>query len=146
LLATTAMLIALSAECSIAQDNQQTELAPEPGAPATIPDVERIKADLIGNFMYVSDGLPAFWEFSSASTIQNGSIGSTRREGDLLEFNFTLVLADHETKDRGFYRADTVILYKEVAGSWEFIKVQGNSIRKVGTGDLTMQNNFQDGC
>jgi len=146
LTAAATMMIAMTADNSEAQNTEQTTITPEPVTLASYPDDEKIKADLIGHFMYVTDGLPGFWEFSSPATIQYGNIGSTRRDGDLLEINFTLFLVDYKTKERGLYRAETVIAYKQVAGTWELSTVRGNTIKKAGIAGFTMPNYLQDGC
>ena len=146
IITTAAMLLAITADCSIAPDTAQTPDTSERQTLASVPDIDRIKTDLIGRFMYVVGGSPGFWEFKSLSTIQHGAIGNTRQDGDLLEFNINLFLVDDKTKQQNLYHAETVVIYKKAAGSWELLKVQGNSITEVGTGDLTMQSNLQDEC
>jgi len=140
------MMIAITADSSEAQNTEQTTITPEPVTLESYPDDEKIKADLIGHFMYVSNGLPGFWEFSSPSTIQYGNIGSTRREGDLLEINFTLLLVDYKTKERDLYRAETMIMYTQVAGAWELSTVQGNTIKKAAAASLITPNVLQNDC
>jgi len=146
IIATAAMLCAITADSSITPDTGQNPDTSESQVLASIPDNERIKTDLIGHFMYVAGGSPGFWEFKSLATIQRGAIGNTRQDGDLLEFNFNLFLVDDKTEQQNLYHAETVVMYKKVAGSWEFLNVQGNSIKKVETGDLTMQSYLQDDC
>jgi len=146
LTAVVTMMIALTADCSVVTDTGQSTITSERQTLASYPDSKRIKADLIGHFMYVADGLPKFWEFSSPSTIQYGNIGSVRRKGDLLEFNFTLFVVDYKTMDQNLYRAETVITYKEIAGSWELLTVQGNTIKKAGVAGLTMPDYLQNDC
>jgi len=146
LTAAAAMMIAITADSSEALNTSQTTITPEPVTLASYPDDEKIKADLIGHFMYVADGLPGFWEFSSPSTIQFGNTGSTRRDGDLLEINFTLFLVDYKTKERSLYRAETVIEYKQVAGTWELSTVRGKTIKDAGTTGFVMPNYLQNGC
>jgi hypothetical protein len=96
-----------------------------------IPDAAQISSDLVGNYMYVSDGLPGLWVFSSPAAIQFGNIGSSRRDGDHLEFNFTMFLVDDKTGQRDLYRAETLVTYTQVDGAWELLTVQGNSINKI---------------
>ena len=146
LTAAAIMMFAMKAGSPEAQNTEQTTITPEPVTLASYPDDEKIKADLIGHFMYVTDGLPGFWEFSSSSTIQKGFIRSKRQEGDLLEFNFTLFLVDNKTKEQELYLAETVIAYKQVAGTWELLTVQGNTIKKLETTILTMPNYLQNDC
>lgn len=146
LTAAATMMFAMMADSSEAQNTEQTAIIPEPVTLASYPDDEKIKADLIGHFMYVTDGLRRFWEFSSPSTIRHGYVGSHRQEGDLLEINFTLFLVDYKTKERGLYRVETVIAYKQVAGAWELLTVQGNTITKLEATILTMPNYLQNNC
>ena len=111
-----------------------------------IPDAAQIKSDLVGNFMYVSGGLPGFWAISSPEVIRFGNIGSTRRDGDRLEFNFTAILVDDKTEQGDLYRAETLVTYQQVDGSWEFLTVQGKSINKVGSDDSEVAMYSDTGC
>lgn len=146
LLATAAMMIAMTADCSADPNTGQTTITPEPRTLTIYPDNEKIKTDLIGHTMYVAGGFPRLWEFSSPSTIKYGSIRSTRRKGDLLEFSVSLILVDYKTEKWDVYRAETVMMYKEVAGSLELLSVQGNTIKKLESAGLIMPNYLLGDC
>ena len=92
LIAAATMMIVVTADCSTIENTEYVATLQESEALASIPDNEQIMADLIGHQMYVSEGLPGIWEFSSPADIQNGSITGWRLSGDLMEFDFTLLL------------------------------------------------------
>ena len=90
-------------------------------------------ADLIGHQMYVSEGLPGIWEFSSPADIQFGSISGTRSNDNSIEFDFTLNLVDNGSASRDIYRAKTLITYKKENDSWKLVSVKDLSFKATDT-------------
>ncbi len=145
-MALAVLMVSMAADGSEAVNASESTASSKIQNSVNIPDAAQIRADLVGNYMYVGDGLPGFWVFSSPAAIQFGNIGSTRRDGDHLEFNFTVFLVDEKTGQRNLYRAETLVTYTQVDGNWELLKVRGNSINKVDS-DISPPAIYSDmGC
>ena len=82
--------------------------------------------------MYVSEGLPGIWVFSSPADIQNGSITGWRLNGDSLEFDFTLILMDNGSSSRDIYRAESLVTYKKENESWKLVRIQNLTFKATG--------------
>ena len=146
LIATAAMMMAVTAESSTIDNTQQVAIAQESEALTGIPDNTRIMADLIGHQMYVSEGLPGVWEFSSPADIQNGNIGSSRLNGDWIEFNFTLLLVDNKSEQRNIYRAETLVTYKKTNQSWELVNIQDLTFKATGAASSIVTQYIDGDC
>ena len=132
LIAAATMMIVVTADCSTIENTEYVTTLQESEAPTSIPDNEQIMADLIGHQMYVSEGLPGIWEFSSPADIQSGSIAGKRLNGDSMVFNFTLFLVDNGTSSRDIYRAETLVTYKKENESWRLVSIQDLSFKATG--------------
>ena len=146
LAATTAMMIAITADCSTNENTKHVFTLQELERHASIPDNEQIITDLIGHQMYVSEGLPGVWEFSTPADIQHGNIGSSRLNGDSMEFNFTLFLVDNKSQARNTYRAETLVTYKKTNESWKLVTIQDISFKATGTFNSIVPGNFGTDC
>lgn len=146
LIAAAAMMIAMTAESSSFDNTEHVATLQEPEALTSTPDNTQIMADLIGHRMYVSEGLPGIWEFSSPADIQYGNIGSTRLNGDSLEFKFILFLVDNKSQQRNIYRAETLVTYKKTNESWELVKIKDLSFKATGTVYLSVTQNLGGDC
>jgi hypothetical protein len=140
------MMAAVMADGSAATNTNSNKTSFDIQNSNNIPDAAQIKSDLVGNFMYVSGGLPGFWAISSPEVIRFGNIRSTRRDGDRLEFNFTAILVDDKTEQGGLYRAETLVTYQQVDGNWKFLKVKGSSINKVESDGSAFAIDSDTGC
>ena len=92
------------------------------------PDVEQIKADLLGREMFhpgegLFGGLVTVpWKFASISEFLDVKIRSKQKQGDrVIEYDISMRLQDMNTKNQ--YLADVVVLYKKVENKWEFSSV-----------------------
>ena len=132
LIAAATMLIVVTAECSTIENTDYIAPLQESEVLSSTPDNEQIMADLIGHQMYVSEGLPGIWEFSSPADIQNGSITGWRLNGDSMEFDFILTLMDNGSSSRDIYRAETLVTYKKENESWKLVGVQDLSFKPTG--------------
>jgi hypothetical protein len=133
LIVTATMLIAVTVDASTIEAPEYVTTLQEPMALTTIPNNEQIMADLIGHQMYVSEGLPGIWEFSSPADIQFGSISGTRSNDNSIEFDFTLNLVDNGSASRDIYRAKTLITYKKENDSWKLVSVKDLSFKATDT-------------
>jgi hypothetical protein len=131
LMALAVLMVSMAADGSAAANTSENTTSSNIQNSVNTPDAAQIKTDLIGNYMYVSDGLPGLWVFSSPAAIQGGNIGGTRRDGDHLEIDFTVFLVDEKAGQRDLYRAETLVTYTQVDGSWELLTVRGNSIKRM---------------
>ena len=146
LILAASMMIVVTEHGSTIENTECVTNLQEPEAVTSIPDNEKIIADLIGHQMYVSEGLPGIWEFSSPADIQHGNIRTTLLDGDSLEFNFTLLLVDNKSQERELYRADTLITYKKTDESWHLVRIQNNSFKASGTANSVALGNYGDDC
>ena len=146
LIAAAAMMIAVTAECSSVDNTQHVATPQEFEALTSIPDNTQIIADLIGHHMYVSEGLPGIWEFSSPADIQHGNVNTSRVDGDSVVFNLTLLLVDNKSQQRNIYRAETVVTYKKTNESWELVKIQDLSFKETGRVSSFMMNSSGGDC
>ena len=133
LILAASMMIVVTTHGSTIENTECVTNLQEPEAVTSIPDNEKIIADLIGHQMYVSEGLPGIWEFSSPVDIQSGSIAGKRLNGDTMEFDFTLILMDNGSASRDIYRAETLVTYKKENESWKLVKIQDLSFKATGT-------------
>jgi hypothetical protein len=133
LIVAATMMIVATAHGSTIESTEYFTTLQESEAFTGIPDNEQIITDLIGHQMYVSEGLPGIWEFSSPADIQFGSIAGSRWDGDSMEFDFILNLVDNGSSSRDIYRAKTLVTYKKENGSWRLVKIQDLSFKATGT-------------
>jgi len=146
LVALATMMIAATADCSTIENTEHVATLPESEALTSIPDREQIVADLMGHRMYVIEGLPGIWEFSSPADIQHSNIGSSRLSGDSMEFNFTMFLVDNESSSRDAYRAETLLTYKKKNQSWELVSIQNLSFKAMGAVNSIVPGNSGIDC
>lgn len=147
LIAVTTMMIAVTADCSTIENTEHVATLQESEVLTSIPDREQIVADLMGHRMYVIDGLPGIWEFSSPADVKHANIGSSRLSGNSVEFNFTMFLVDNESSSRDAYRAETLVTYKKKNQSWELFRIQNLSFKAAGAESLIVPGNFgSDDC
>ena len=146
LIAAAMMMIVVAADGSTIENTEYVAPLQESEARTSIPDNEQIVADLIGQQMYVSEGLPGIWEFSSAAGIQYGSIESSRMNGDSIEFNFTMFLVDYGFRSRDLYRAETLVTYKKKNQSWELVRIKNLSFKAAGAVNSIVPGNFGIDC
>ena len=146
LIAAATMLIVVTAECSTIENIDNIAPLQEPEVLSSTPDNEQIMADLIGHQMFVNEGLMGIWEFSSPSDIQHGSIASSRRNGDSMEFNFTLLLVDNGSPSREIYRAETLLSYKKENESWGLVSIQNLSFKATGAVNSIVSGNSDADC
>ena len=132
LIVVATMMIVVTAHGSTTESAEYVTTLQESEARTSIPDSEQIMADLIGHQMYVSEGLPGIWEFSSAADIQFGSITTSRLNGDSMEFNYTLFLVDNASTSRDIYRAETMVTYKKENESWKLVRIHDLSFKATG--------------
>ena len=132
LIAAATMMIVVTADCSTIENTEYVATLQESEVLTGIPDNEQIMADLIGHQMYVSEGLPGIWEFSSPADIQYGSIAGSRLNGDSMEFDFILNLVDNGSSSRDIYRAKTLVTYKHENGTWGLVRIQNLSFKATG--------------
>ena len=146
LIVAATMMIVVTANGSTIENTEYVTTLQESEALTSIPDNEQIMADLIGHQMYVSEGLPGIWEFSSPADIQYGSIGSSRLNGDSMVFNFTLLLVDNGSPSRDIYRAETLVTYKKENESWRLVRIQDLSFKATGAVYSIVAGNFGPDC
>jgi len=132
LIAAATMMIVVTADCSTIENTEYVANLQESETLTSTPDNEQIMADLIGHQMYVSEGLPGIWVFSSPADIQNGSITGWRLNGDSLEFDFTLILMDNGSSSRDIYRAESLVTYKKENESWKLVRIQNLTFKATG--------------
>ena len=132
LIVAATMMIVVTANGSTIENTEYVTTLQESEALTSIPDNEQIMADLIGHQMYVSEGLPGIWDFSSPADIQSGSISGSRLNGDLVEFDLTLFPMDNGSSSRDIYRAETLVTYKKENESWRLVKIQDLSFKATG--------------
>ena len=125
-------MIVVTADGSTIENTEYVTTLQESEAHTSTPDNEQIMADLIGHQMYVSEGLPGIWEFSSPADIQSGSIVGSRLNGDSMEFDLTLFLMDNGSSSREIYRAETLVTYKKENESWRLVRIQDLSFKATG--------------
>ena len=132
LIVAATMMFVVAAHGSTIENTENVTTFQEPATLTSTPGSEQIMADLIGHQMYVSEGLPGIWEFSSPVDIQSGSIAGRRLNGDTMEFDFTLILMDNGSASRNIYRAETLVTYKKENESWKLVKIQDLSFKVTG--------------
>lgn len=133
LIATTAIMVASSAIGSTGGISEQNPASTKSVATPTVPNMQKIIADLVGHHMYVSETAPGIWEFSSPANIHLGNIGSTRLNGDTLEYSFTMILVDQKAPNKDAYKAETLIAYQLIDNSWQLQTVREVSFKTAGT-------------
>jgi len=132
-LTAAAMMIATTVFGSTGVTTDQNPTSIKIVATATAPNEQQITSDLVGHQMYVSETVPGMWEFSSTANVHLGKIGSTRLKGDMLEYNFTMILVDERTSNKDAYKAETLVSYKLIDNSWQLQTVSEVSFKPAGT-------------
>ena len=143
---TTAMLVVFTANYSIASSTESTAVLADKQASATMPDTESIKSDLIGRSMYVTQGKTGLWQFSSLSDILQTTMSSAHKDGDVLEFDFKMILSDSYSSNQELYRAEITVTYEKGSQGWKLQSVEGNSVEKVELAFINQTNLLTDKC
>lgn len=107
----------------------------------SVPGLDRIKVDMAGHFSHMDDGLPAFRDLTSYAGVNDVSVTSSVREGDLLTLNVRLSLVDEDSRER--LMANSRLTYQEVDGGWKLLAVQRNG---AGAGGIPSRINASDDC
>jgi len=135
LTAAAAIIVATSVFGSTDGPSEQNPASTKSVVSTTVPNAQKIIADMIGHHMYVSETVPGIWEFSSPANIHLGQIRSTRLNGNDLEYRFTMILVDQKTPAKDAYKAETLIAYKLIDDSWHLQTVREVSFKTAGTFD-----------
>lgn len=137
---TTVMIVSAmtfgSATVASEQDPAETRFTVN----TAVPGEQEIIADLVGHRMYVSETLPGIWEFRSIANVQRSSIGSTRLNGESLEYNFTMILVDERAPNKDAYKAEVLIAYQLVENSWRLQNVREVSFQPAGNINLILSD------
>jgi len=133
LTAAAAIIVATSAFGSTGGASDQNPASIQSVTTTTIPNDQKIIADLIGHHMYVSETVPGLWEFSAPANIHLGNIGSTRLNGNMLEYNFTMILVDQKAPNKDAYKAETLISYQLIDNTWQLQTIREVSFKTAGT-------------
>ena len=90
------------------------------------PDTQQIKTDLIGQTMGSMFG---GWKFESLAEFQELTINNKNQQGDIIEYDVNMLLKD--TNSGKMYRAESMIVYKKIDGSWKIASVSKKSLKQL---------------
>jgi len=82
------------------------------------PDVEQMKADLIGHNL-TGEGLG--WTFAALSEFEHFDIRGKQEQGDVIEYDVSMRLVDLSSD--AHFLADVLIVYKQIDGEWELTSI-----------------------
>lgn len=86
------------------------------------PDAERIKADLIGQYISSGGGIKSNYEVSSMSQFQSFMIKDSKQQGNIIEYRISVVLKGEEEPIEG----EVHVTYRKESGDWKLAAVRGD--------------------